>query len=372
MKRMSIVLVMAVALSACASGGQASPEVAVAQREAASFGDRRVDDPPGVRVETWVSGLEVPWSLVFMPDGRALVSERPGRIRLIDRGKVRSYAVVDGTVARGEGGLMGLALHPDFPRKPFVYAMHTTASGNRVVRYRHGGDRGVFDRVILDGMPAGGAHNGGRIAFGPDRMLYVAAGETFRGALAQDLESRGGKILRVGPEGEIPRDNPFAGSPVYSYGHRNPQGLAWHGQTMLESEHGPSGEKGWSGHDEVNVIRAGKNYGWPVVIGAPGDARFVDPILYFDEAVPPGNLAFHRGDLFMASLHSGGLVRIVFGWSGATPSVKKVERWFVDRYGRLRDVVAGPDGALYVATSNQDGRGRPRDGDDRILRLTWR
>ncbi|MBI3925919.1 MAG: PQQ-dependent sugar dehydrogenase [Armatimonadetes bacterium] len=347
-------------------------------QEASSLPGGFVPAPAGVSVESWVTGLEVPWSLVFLPDGRALVSERGGTVRLIRKGTLEAapYHEVAGTLARGEGGLMGLALHPQFPRQPYVYAMHTTREGNRVVRLVDQGDKARLDRVVVDGIPAGGAHNGGRIAFGPDGMLYVAAGETFRGDLAQDLASRGGKILRVTPDGEIPRDNPFPNSPVYSYGHRNPQGLAWHPRTgaFFSAEHGPTGERGWAGHDELNRIEPGKNYGWPRVIGAPGDARFVDPILYFKEAVPPTNLAFAGDRLFVATLRSGGLLRVSLEQRNGAYAVTSVERWFCEpsgsRYGRLRDVVAGPDGALYVLTSNRDGRGRPREGDDRILRVS--
>lgn len=214
----------------------------------------------GVKVQVWVENLEIPWSLVFLPDGRVLVSERPGRIRLIKNGKLQenSYAKID--VAHvGEGGLMGLAIHPEFPRKPYVYAMHTYRKGeelyNKVIRLKDNGLTGVFEKVIIDNIPGGRFHNGGRIAFGPDGMLYVTTGETFHAELAQDLKSLGGKILRITSEGNVPGDNPFKGSPIYSYGHRNPQGLAWNPFTgdLFESEHGPSGEFGRFAHDEIKA-----------------------------------------------------------------------------------------------------------------------
>jgi glucose/arabinose dehydrogenase len=339
------------------------------------------DEPlPGgdrVKVEVWAEGLEIPWSLVFLPDGRALVSERPGTIRLIRDGKVLTYAHIE-AVHTGEGGLMGLALHPEFPEKPYIYAMHTYSKDgalyNMVIRLKHAGDKGAFDRVILEGIPGGRFHDGGRIAFGPDGMLYITAGETFREDLAQDLKSLGGKILRVTPEGDIPPDNPVKGSPVYSYGHRNPQGLAWLGGRLYSSEHGPSGEAGNFGHDEINIIKKGGNYGWPEVIGAPGLKGYIDPIVVWKEATPPSGMTFYqgdllehlRGDLFVATLRSESLVRIRLDGQG---NVAAIERWFSGKYGRLRDVVEGPEGALYFLTNNRDGRGVPRKGDDRIYRI---
>lgn len=344
--------------------------------------DISVPSGDGVRVEDWVKGLDIPWSLVFLPGGRALVSERPGRIRLIEDGKLSEepYAVLDDVAHIGEGGLMGLALHPGFPDEPFIYVMHTYRRGsdlrNRVVRLKHNGATGAFDRVIIDDIPGGTNHNGGRIAFGPDGMLYITTGETFRAELAQDLESLGGKILRVTAEGDIPPDNPFPGSPVFSYGHRNPQGIAWRPGTgeLFESEHGPSGEFGTYAHDEINIIEKGGNYGWPEVIGAPSKKPYIDPIVSWKKTTPPSGIEFPsgkllknlEGDLFVATLRSEALVRIVLGEDN---EVARIERWFEGRYGRLREVVEGPDGALYVLTNNTDGRGRPRPGDDRIPRI---
>jgi quinoprotein glucose dehydrogenase len=344
-----------------------------------------------IRVEPWVEGLEVPWSLVFLPDGRALVSERPGRIRLIRNGELQPepYATIE-VAATGEGGLMGLAVHPDFSEQPFIYAMHTYRDGrglhNRVVRLRDQGQAGVVEGVILDDLPGARVHNGGRIAFGPDHLLYIATGEQFQGDRAQDLDILAGKILRVTPEGDVPPDNPF-GTPVLSSGHRNPQGLAWEPATatLFVSEHGPSGEGGRFGHDEINVIEKGGNYGWPRVIGAPGLKDYIDPLIAWKSATPPAGMTFYeggllarfQGDLFVATLRSEALVKIAVARQDATFRVESIERWFAkDResgvYGRLRDVVHGPDGALYFTTSNRDGRGNPRPGDDKIYRITPR
>ncbi|RJQ42515.1 MAG: PQQ-dependent sugar dehydrogenase [Nitrospiraceae bacterium] len=343
----------------------------------------------GVKVESWAENLEIPWSLVFLPAGRALVSERPGRIRLIRDGKLQAVPYIELDVHhKGEGGLMGLAVHPDFPRKPFVYAMHTYSGTNgvysKVIRLRDDGDKGIFDGIIIDRIPAGNFHNGGRIAFGPDRLLYITTGETFSADMAQDLNSAGGKILRVTPEGDIPKDNPFKDSPVYSYGHRNPQGLAWEPQTgaLFESEHGPSGEYLLFANDEINIIRKGENYGWPETVGAPGLKPYIDPLVVWKNATPPSGITFYengeighlRKNLFVATLKSEALVRIVLAREGAQHKVIRIERWFVKdyrngKYGRIRDVVEGPDGFLYFLTNNRDGRGRPKEGDDRIYRI---
>ena len=195
---------------------------------------------------------------------------RPGRIRLIKDGKLASdpYLVID-VVRQGEGGLMGLALHPEIPREPYIYAMCTyTKKGrnyNKVVRIKDEGNKGAIDKIIIDGIPGGRIHNGGRISFGPDGMLYISTGEKHTGDLAQDLVSLNGKILRMTPDGSIPKDNPFKNSAVWSFGHRNPQGLPWHPVTkdLFISEHGPSGESLTFGNDEINVIQKGGNYGWP-------------------------------------------------------------------------------------------------------------
>jgi len=346
--------------------------------------DIYLPDGDKVEVKVWVQGLEIPWSLVFLPDGRALVSERPGRIRLIENGKLvpEPYMIIN-VKHIGEGGLMGLAVHPDFPNKPYIYAMYTYESDgkifNRVIRIKDEGRKGVFDKVIIDSILGARFHNGGRIKFGPDKMLYITTGEIFKGELAQDLNSLNGKILRLTPDGEIPSDNPFPNSPIYSYGHRNPQGLAWHPETgdLFESEHGPSGEYGRFGHDEINIIVKGGNYGWPKVIGAPGEKEYIDPIVVWKDATPPSGMTFYKGDLFVATLRSEALIRIKLQRSGKSYKVTKIERWFAfdkrrGKYGRLRDVVVGPDGNLYVLTSNRDGRGNPQPGDDKIYQIIFK
>jgi quinoprotein glucose dehydrogenase len=345
-------------------------------------GDTFVAAPGDLVVSDWITGLEAPWSLVFLPDGRALVSERPGRIRLIEDGRLAPEPVVLVEVARGgEAGLMGLALDPEFPREPYLYVMSTQESGggrvNRVARFRLEGRRAAFERVVVDGIPGATNHNGGRIAFGPDGLLYIGTGETFRRELAQMPDNLGGKILRVTRDGAPAPGNPRADSPIYTLGHRNVQGLAWHPETreLFAAEHGPSGEDGLRAYDEINVIRAGANYGWPLVVGAPHRPGLVDPLIaWADRTTPPSGMSFWRGALYVATLRSQALVRVRLAHDGGGWRAAVIERLFHDgdrsRYGRLRDAVVGPDGALYVLTNNRDGRGTPREGDDRILRIS--
>lgn len=340
--------------------------------------DRMVPVPPGVTLNTWTAGLEVPWSLVFLPDGRALVSERRGRIRLIEAdGRLRPepYAIVD-VAAIGEGGLLGIALHPAYPAQPYIYAYRTFSGPrgrvNQVIRLIDYGGAAELEGVILDGIPAADYHNGGRIAFGPDGMLYVGTGDNFQSHLAQALTSLAGKVLRIAPDGSVPPGNPFGGSPIWSYGSRNVQGFAWHPVTgaMFETEHGPTGEiDRVNAHDEVNVIRPGFNYGWPLVVGAPAAPGLTDPLIsWTDYATPPSGFTFWQGELFIATLRSQALIRVqIDTLPGGGYAVRGIERWFArdhdhGAYGRLRDAVVGPDGALYVLTND-----RP-DGDI-ILRV---
>jgi quinoprotein glucose dehydrogenase len=378
---MQLVAIAWAVLATIAVSGPAAAQPAIVTGPAPQrVADDYVAVPPGITVASVVGGLEIPWSLVFLPDGRWLVSERPGRIRVIDGGQLRAAPLATlEVVQRGEGGLMGLALHPRFPAEPFLYAMLTTPGRiNRVVRLRVEGERAVMDRVIVDNIPAGTNHNGGRIAFGPDGMLYVGTGETFERALAQAPGGLNGKILRVTPDGGVPPDNPRPGSPVWTLGHRNVQGLAWDPRTgqLFASEHGPSGEGGLRAYDEINVIRPGANYGWGLMVGAPGRPGYADPLVAWpDVTTPPSGMAFWRGDLFVASLASQALLRIALAREGDGWQATRIERWFVPQrgargtHGRLRDAVVGPDGALYLLTNNRDGRGAPRPGDDRILRL---
>ncbi|WP_319023337.1 PQQ-dependent sugar dehydrogenase [Kocuria marina] len=303
--------------------------------------------------------LDAPWSVTFH-DGTPLVSERDSAriLELDDAGQAREVGVVRGVAPRGEGGLLGLAVHANH-----LYAYSTAQDGNRIQRFPITGTPGTLSlgdaETLLDGIPAGSTHNGGRIAFGPDGMLYATVGDAGNRAAAQDRESLSGKILRLTPSGDVPRDNPFPGSPVYSNGHRNPQGLAWaQDGTMYSSEFGQST---W---DELNMIEPGGNYGWPEVEGMAGRDEFIDPVQQWQPAeASPSGIAIMDGTLYMANLRGARLHEIPL--PGATQSVAHL----TDEHGRLRDVTVAPDGSLWVMTNNTDGRGSPSDGDDRILRF---
>ncbi|MEX2591751.1 MAG: PQQ-dependent sugar dehydrogenase [Anditalea sp.] len=350
--------------------------------------DEYLPEVKGISVEVWVDSLTIPWSLVFLPNGDALVAQRPGKIVRIPNGSKEQvdYLDVPGVVHEVDAGLMGMAVHPEFENNAWIYVMHTYRNEqdeilSKVLRLKHTGETATVDKVILDNIPAYAIHLGGRIAFGPDGMLYIGTGDMSQPFIAQDLNSLASKILRVTPEGDIPADNPIENSPVYSYGHRVVQGFAWDPETgaMFNSEHGPSGaevEGGVRFRDEINKVEKGGNYGWPMVVGAPNIEEYIDPLVIWNKvAVPPAGMAFYKGDLFVASLGAQALIRIVMDRENDY-NVQKIERWFSYApskgiYGRIRDVAIGPDGHLYVTTSNTDGRAAQRIHDDKILRIKF-
>lgn len=389
--------------------------------------ERYLPSPPGIFVESIATNLEIVWGLQFAPDGRLFVTERPGRIRVIapdGRLDPQPWKALDNVHHEQEAGLMGLALHPRFPHEPWVYVMYTAqtkgGSFNRVSRIRDVNGRGGEEQVLLDGLVAPGPHNGGRIRFGPDGMLYVGTGDAWDPNRAQNLQDRAGKILRLMPDGRVPSDNPWPGNPVWALGFRNVQALAWHPRTgaLFAGEHGPTGEIEFARFgqeakavyflDRLSVVKKGGNYGWPDVIGHAGLPEYVDhllfrlrppraiwfrraePLLVFSPSAPPGDLLFYdaplmpdlRGDLLYSVLGYGAkgaqtLMRIRFGDAANPHRPTAIERWFNEEsgnaiYGRLRAMTVGPDGAVYVGTSNRDGRELskgPRSGDDRILRI---
>jgi glucose/arabinose dehydrogenase len=312
---------------------------------------------------TIVTGLQVPWGIAFLPGGDALVSERTtGRILRISANGRRKRVVmrVPGVdTGAGEGGLLGLAVSPDYQRDRLVYAYFTTGSDNRIVRFRLGGRL----HPILTGLRRGFIHNGGRIAFGPDGKLYAGVGETGDTSLAQDRGSLNGKILRLNRDGSVPLDNPFRGSPIWSLGHRNVQGLAWDSKGRLWAS-----ELGQDTFDEVNVIRPGRNYGWPLVEGRgpTRGGRFTNPVATWHTSdASPSGAAIRRGVLYIGALQGEDVLRLRLKGTHA----RKLRPLLEGDFGRIRTVARAPDGSLWITTSNRDGRGDPRDGDDRIVRL---
>jgi glucose/arabinose dehydrogenase len=345
----------------------------------------RTKDGLSLQVVTVVTGLEVPWSIVFASPSRMLVTERPGRVRVVLNGSLQPapLAVISDVESSGETGLMGLALAPDYEKTRWLYLSYAySAPGGtkvRVVRFRDEGTALSDRKVLLEGLPAARFHAGCRLKFGPDGKLYITTGDATTREIAQKMDSLGGKTLRVNPDGSIPSDNPFPGSPIFSLGHRNSQGLDWQPGTGLQfqTEHGPSGFDGPGGGDEVNIVEKGKNYGWPVVHHRASHEGMVSPLLEFTPAIAPSGATFvtgsklpgMKGDFLFACLRGESLMRVRF--DPANPRrVAETEPLFLREYGRLREVVNGPDGAAYFATSNRDGRGSVRRGDDRILRLT--
>lgn len=328
-----------------------------------------IDEPtvepwvPDGTVETLIIGLRTPWSVAPLATGSVLISERDtGQVlELTAGGAVRVVGTVAAVVPGGEGGLLGLAALDD--PTPSLYVFHTAASDNRIVRFDLEGSPGSYtlgaSEVLVSGIPKAQNHNGGRLAFGPDGMLYATTGDAQVPALSQDLDSLAGKILRLTADGAVPTDNPFAGSYVYSLGHRNPQGIVFDAEGRLWSS-----ELGQNTWDELNLIEAGANYGWPTVEGIAGRPEFVDPVQQWatSEASPSG-LGLVGGTLFMASLRGQRL------WAIDVQRATESEAHFEQELGRIRDAVATSDGRLFVLTSNTDANGRPGPDDDRLLIL---
>lgn len=313
--------------------------------------------------------LTVPWEVVFLPDGDMLVSERPGTLRRI--GKNQQAYTIAGVQHVGEGGLLGVALHPKFTQLHYIYLYLTTASGNglvnRVERYKLTNDTLTDRTVVLADIPGERNHDGGRLAFGPDGYLYITAGDAGNDQSAQDTHALSGKILRIKDDGTIPPDNPF-GNAVYSYGHRNPQGLAWDSSGQLwASEHGRSGAT-TTGYDELNRIQKSGNYGWPLIQGDEARAGMIAPVVHSGSAETwaPASLAYHNGSLYFGGLRGQSLYQATIQPDGKHVQLTVHER---ERYGRLRAVTVGPGSFLYVTTSNRDGRGKPAAGDDKIIKV---
>jgi glucose/arabinose dehydrogenase len=326
-----------------------------------------------------VTNLDTPWSLAFSKNGILFFTERPGYVKAFYNNTLINLKVENLNVKEiGEGGLLGIALDPNFPNSPYIYLYYTYEEGklwNRVVRYKFENWSLVDQKILIDKIPAATLHNGGRIKFGPDGKLYITTGDATQRDLAQDINSLAGKILRINPDGSIPEDNPFPNLPIYSYGHRNPQGIDWFDNLMFSSEHGPSGELGYA-HDEINFIIKGANYGWPIVVGISNDKKFKDPILDTgEETWAPSGISFYKGNIY-PELKNKLLVATLRGKHLRIIEIDFKEIKVINHYailsnmlGRIRDVVEGPDGYIYIATSNKDGRGIPALDDDRIVKL---
>jgi len=323
-------------------------------------------------VDVIVDGLNNPWEIVFGPEGEIFFTERDGRVWKIENfgeAKVIETFPKSGSM---EGGTLGLALHPDFKNNQKIYIYQTNLEleffQNKVFSFTVDGDALTDKQVVIDGIPGAPWHDGGRIAFGPDGKLYITTGDAINPGWSQDLSSLAGKILRINPDGTIPDDNPFDSSAIFSYGHRNPQGIAWNDDGLLvSSEHGPSGEMGY-GHDEINVIVKGKNYGWPKVVGDSSDDIFVNPIIHSGQSTwaPSGMVFFNsdkipslEGKFLVGALRGQHLMVVNVAEDGSLISTEKM---FEGDFGRIRTAQIGPDGILYLLTANGD--------NDKIIRIS--
>jgi len=318
------------------------------------------------QTETVIQDLDIPWEIAFLPDGSILVTERAGWIRGL-RGA--DFAIpVEEVTHIGEGGLLGMALHPDYATNHWIYLYHTTRTesgvGNIVDRYTLVDNQLSERQMIVDNIPGSSNHNGGRIKFGPDGFLYVATGDAQNDSDAQNTASLAGKILRLRDDGGIPADNPF-GNAVYSYGHRNVQGLAWDAENrMWATEHGRSGLL--SGYDELNRIERGKNYGWPEIQGDESRPGMETPVINSgpNDTWAPSGAAYRDGKIFFAGLRGQALYEYAI-------DDNRLMAHFKGEFGRIRNVVVGQDKNLYILTNNTDGRGAPRIGDDKIIKINF-
>ncbi|MCU1577822.1 MAG: PQQ-dependent sugar dehydrogenase [Rhodoglobus sp.] len=364
-------VLLLVVLAGCAAQSQptATPTPVTATATPSPSAEARGPVQPAGDPTVIVTGLSAPWSMVRLDSGSTLISERDAGVvkELQANGTLRDVATIPGVVHAGEGGLLGLEYveHDG----AWLYAYFTSESDNRIQRFPLLGGPGSYSlgaaQDILTGLAKANNHDGGRIKLGPDGMLYATVGDATNTDNAQNVDSLNGKILRMNLDGSVPKDNPFPGSLVYSYGHRNPQGLAWDADGQLWAAE--FGQDTW---DEFNVIHAGANYGWPIVEGIADDPRFVNPVYQWptDDASPSG-LARIGSTFFMAGL-GGERLWVIQGAVAQPGSAATATAFYANTYGRIRDVVPGPDGTLWVLTNNTDGRGDPRDGDDRILQVS--
>ena len=377
---MNLVLLSAVFLALMGSCSQPPPGASPEQTFETGNAQTRF------RVEMVAGGLEVPWGFAFLPNRNLLVTERRGRVRIIENGKLvaEPVYVVPDVEPSSESGLMDISVHPNFSANNFVYlayAYRKDGTRDKVVRYKFAANKLTEPKVIIEDMPAAQYHAGMRARFGPDGKLYVTVGDSTDWNLAQDNNSLAGKTLRLNDDGTVPNDNPFVGKAgyrpeIFSTGHRNAQGLAWQPGSglMFQTEHGPSGFEGrGGGADEVNIVERGKNYGWPTIYGNRTQAGLESPLLEYSPACAPASGAFYngsefpnfKGNFFFGCLRGKRLIRVVLDGR----RVVSQENLLSETYGRIREVAEGPDGFIYFSTSNRDGRGSPAKEDDRVMRL---
>jgi glucose/arabinose dehydrogenase len=334
--------------------------------------------------QEWLKDLVTPWQLAFASDGRIFFNERPGRVRYVENGQLKTWLNLSNVVEQTESGLLGIALDPNFATNKYVYIAYTYSIPgspfvNRIVRCKEDptSKTGFEEKILIDSIKGQQNHNGGPIKFGPDGKLYWTVGDGFDDSKPQDLNSLNGKILRMNGDGTIPLDNPFPNSYIWSYGHRNVQGLAWQPGTnqLFVTEHGPSSPTDCC-LDEINVVDKGNNYGWPIIRGSQTKPGMINPIFTSGGNItwaPAGAIFVKngrwKGSFLFVGLRGETLYRGVIDPSN-NRKILRVEEYLKQTYGRLRDIAEAPDGTFYICVSNRDGRGAPKAQDDRIIKLT--
>ena len=311
------------------------------------------------QTEILVQNLDTPWAIDFLPDGEMIFTERGGRVSIFDNGTTKTVGTITVTQI-GESGMLGITVDPEFNTNKFIYLYYTGTNGNKISRFTLNGTL-QNETVLIDRIPNAQFHNGGRIKFGPDGKLYATTGDAANNQSAQDINSLGGKILRINKDGSVPSDNPFRNY-VYAYGLRDPQGITWNPLTkeMYASDHGATR------NDEINIITKGGNYGWPIYQGTESAQGYIKPLaIYTDFTLAPSGIAYYNGALYVAGLRGSQLRKITLSTGGN--SVTGEEALFTN-LGRIREVVSH-DGYMYIATSNRDGRGIPKSGDDKIIKI---
>lgn len=363
----------------CRQASQKSEEVSSVNDK-----NEELSDTASYKIEIVAENLYVPWSIAFTDKDRMLLTERNGKLRVIQNGKLieEPLKIFEEVSSSGEEGLMGLALDPDYSENKFIYLSYAYYKGDgmnvKVVRYTDKGNTIEDEKLIMDNLPAERYHAGCRLKFGPDEKLYITTGDAGDRELAQNINSLYGKLLRINSDGTVPSDNPFPGNPVWSYGHRNSQGIDWYPSTeiLYSTEHGPSGFDGPGGGDEVNIIVRGGNYGWPVVSHRKSKEGMISPVLEFTPAIAPASGMFYKSgvipqfkdNFFFGCLRGSGIMRVVID-SNNPEKVISFEKMGDINFGRIREITEGPDGGIYFSTSNRDGRGSIREGDDKIYRI---